>query len=224
MKAVIFDLDGTLIDSVPDIHAASVRLLEDRDLAPLPLAQVRSFIGNGVPKLVERVMGAAGLEPGDRALHQRMTAEFMRHYEAAPAEKTTVFDGVRPVLASLTRSGHALGVCTNKPHAATRSILAAFGLADAFGAIVGGDSLPVHKPDPAPLLRCAELLGAERAVYVGDSAVDAETSKRAGLPFAIFTEGYRNEPLESLPHDRAFSHFGELERIVAELFAQPVSA
>lgn len=217
MKAIIFDLDGTLIDSAPDIHAAVNRLLDSEGLPPLPFAQVKGFIGNGVGVLLSRVMAAAGMGE-DPGLHQALMGRFLHDYETAVA-LTRLYPGVAEALETLARQGWALGLCTNKPIAPTRAVLTHFGLQDSFVSVIGGDSLPQRKPDPAPLRAVMTALDAGPAVYVGDSEVDAECAHRTGLPMALFTEGYRKTPVESLPHAAAFDHFRHLPEIAGRLIA-----
>lgn len=210
---ILFDLDGTLIDSAPDIHAACNRTLADLGAAPLTAVQVQSFIGNGVAVLTHRVIEARALSHP----HAEVLARFLRHYNADAATLTTVYGQVRETLQLLQDAGHPMGVCTNKPEGPARHILAALGLDAFFGAVIGGDTLPVHKPDPAPLLAAQAALGGGRAVYVGDSEVDAEAALRAEMPFVLFTEGYRKSPVADLPHQAAFSDFRDLHRIAAGL-------
>lgn len=209
---VVFDLDGTLIDSAPDIHAAVARMLAAEGLAPLPLDTVRGFIGNGVAALVERVMAAAGLPPTE---HPRLLARFQAEYDAAPSALTRVFDGAEEALAALAATGHPLGICTNKPEATSRAILADLGLLAHFGAVVGGDSLPVRKPRPEPLLEAFRRLGAERGLYVGDSEVDGETAAAAEVPLFLFANGYRRSPMSEIPHHAAFGDFASLPALIA---------
>jgi phosphoglycolate phosphatase len=110
-----------------------------------------------------------------------------------------------------------MAVCTNKPEAPAREILRLLDAEHYFEVLVGGDSLPVHKPDPAPLLECLKQLNVETCLYVGDSEVDAETADRAKMPMAIFTEGYRKTPVAELPHDFAFNDFAELGPYIEEM-------
>lgn len=207
MRAVVFDLDGTLIDSAPDLHAAALNMLAEAGLPPVTPAQTRSFIGNGVPKLVERAMAAVGAAP-DR--HAALVAVFLRHYNAAPADQTVLYPGVLDALDRLAAEGSALGLCTNKPEAATRAILDAFDLSSRLAVVVCGDTLPVKKPDPAPLRLAFERLGAAGGLYVGDSEVDSQTAAALGLPFALYSQGYRKKPVAEISHAFVFDHFDDL--------------
>ena len=215
MTAVIFDLDGTLIDSAPDIHAASNQVLHDAGFAPLSLSQVRSFIGKGVPHLVARLLQASGEAP-DGPQHAAMVARFTARYESAVG-LTRPYPGVVAALAALAANGLELGLCTNKPVAPAKAVLRHLGLDHHFKVLIGGDSLAQRKPDPAPLRAALAALGGGVAVYVGDSEVDAATAAAARLPFALFTEGYRQTPVADLPHAAAFADFAALPGIVARL-------
>ena len=208
MPTVIFDLDGTLIDSAPDIRAAANAVLALEGLAPLDAAQTRSFIGAGAASFVER-MAAARLPRPDPLRARRMLEGFIDRYEGA-VNLTRPYPGVVAALEDLTGRGWSLGLCTNKPLAPTRAVLTHLALARFFSVVVGGDSLPVRKPDPAPLTHAIAALGGGPVVYVGDSEVDAATASAAGVPFALFTEGYRQSPVAALAHDFAFSDFAAL--------------
>ena len=213
--AVIFDLDGTLIDSVPDIHASA-----NRAFAPLgqsfSRAEVQGFVGRGAPNLISRLAQSRGL-PGSGAAFDDLLARFLEIYEQSHG-LTALYPGVLTALDDLARTGARLGVCTNKPIGPTRAVLGHFGLG-CFAAVVGGDSLPVKKPDPAPLLHALDLLGGGPVIFVGDSEVDAETAQAARVPFLLFTEGYRKTPVEAMTHQAAFADFADLPRLVAEISA-----
>ncbi|MDH2327489.1 phosphoglycolate phosphatase [Cereibacter sp. SYSU M97828] len=207
---IIFDLDGTLVDSLPDIHAAAGAMLVELGHAPLDVTTIRSFIGNGVEALVVRVMEAVGTSD-DRAAWVEC---FGRHYSADSATLTRAFDGVPEALAAL--AGHRLAVCTNKPEALALAVLEALDLGP-FDVVLGGDSLPFRKPHPEPLLETARRLGDGPVLYVGDSEVDEATAKAAGIDFALFTGGYRHTEPEAMTHRFRFDDYAELPGIVSRL-------
>ncbi|WP_370048474.1 MULTISPECIES: phosphoglycolate phosphatase [Salipiger] len=211
--ALVFDLDGTLIDSAPDLHLAANLVLRDEGLPEITFAQARSFIGKGAANLISRVMTAVGLGD-DPDEHARLLAKFMAHYEGEPAN-TVLYPGVVDALARLEAAGHPMGLCTNKPGEPTRIALRHFGLDRFMKAVASADTLPERKPDPAPLQHVARALGDGTALYIGDSEVDAETARRAGLPFALYTEGYRKTPISELYHTYIFDHFDQLPDLVA---------
>ena len=213
--AVIFDLDGTLIDSAPDIHATANRVMADFGFAALSLPQVQQFVGKGLPNLVARLLAHHGQNPAGPLFAPAM-ARFETEYLSAHG-LTTLYPGVLDALQSLQASGAALGLCTNKPLAPAQAILRHFGLSPLFAAILGGDSLPVRKPDPEHLHATARALGRATVIFVGDSEVDAETAQAAGLPFVLFTEGYRKAPTDQIPHHAAFSTWADLPNAVAAL-------
>jgi len=209
--AVVFDLDGTLIDSLPDLHRAAAEMLTEAGRAPLDPGTIRSFIGNGTEVLVERVMGATGLP---QAQHAQLLERFMAFYTSAPSALTRAYPGVRAALEALREAGIAMGVCTNKPEAPARTILDQLDLAQFFPVVIGGDSLPERKPDPAGLLAAFDALEAGDRWFVGDSEVDAETAERAGVPFLLFTEGYHRGPVAAMHHARRFEDFARLPGLI----------
>lgn len=214
MAAIVFDLDGTLIDSAPDIHAAANRMLIAEGLEVLDLQTITSFIGNGLPKLVERVMRARDM---DMDRHGELAQVVLDFYNQASSDLTVSYPGLLGALEALKADGHAMGVCTNKPAAPARDILRALNLERFFEVVVGGDSTPVKKPDPKPLLVAFEALGQNRKIYVGDSEIDAETAERASIDFALFTEGYRKVEVDEMTYRATFNHFAQLPEITAEI-------
>lgn len=208
MRTVVFDLDGTLIDSAPDIRAAANAVLAQHALAPLTLSETRSFIGAGAEAFVAR-MAAARLPHSDARRTDAMLAAFIDRYEAA-VDLTQPYPGAVAALERLARDGWALGLCTNKPVGPAQAVLRHLDLGRFFGVVVGGDSLAVRKPDPAPLRHAMAALDSAQCIYVGDSETDAATARAAGVPFALYTEGYRQGPPEALPHDFAFADFTAL--------------
>lgn len=201
-KAVLFDLDGTLVDSAPDITAAVNELLAGRKLAPLTLAQVKSMVGNGIEKLVERAFDASGIPLSGSALEEanrEMAPIYRRHI----THLTRLMPGAAETLAQLHVAGVRMGVATNKPQLATREILLHFGLSERLGAIVGGDAVTRKKPAPDALLLALERLDTEPrdALMVGDSVTDVEAARAAGMPVILIRGGYTQEPVERLGAD-----------------------
>jgi len=211
LRAVVFDLDGTLVDSAPDLHAAATALLQEKGLPPLTLAEVRGLVGNGIPKLVERCLEAVKQPAKGRALTQA-AARFTELYGAAPVELTRAYDGVEAMLGGLSARGLLLGVCTNKPEGLTRQVLAGVALDRHLRAVVGGDTTKAMKPDPEPLRHCLRLLGAgpDETLYVGDSETDADMAAAAGLEFALYSGGYRKRPLALFEDCFVFHDFAVL--------------
>lgn len=214
--AVLFDLDGTLIHSAPDLHASANVVANTVGAEPFDLATVTSFIGNGVPVLIERILDARGL---DHRHFDGALAVFLEHYEAHATDLTRPFEGVPALLDSLRGAGLQLAIVTNKPEAPAAKILADLGLAHLFESIVGGDSTAKKKPDPAPYRLACQRLGVRpgETVYVGDSETDAATAN-AGVPFALFLGGYRKQSPEAFETPYRFSRFGELPGLMRHLW------
>ena len=209
--AVLFDLDGTLIDSAPDIHAAVVELLATRALPALSLAQATAMIGNGVNKLVERAFAASGT-PLDEADLKQAISDMLPIYNRHLTGLTRLMPGVPDVLHQLRDSGVQLALVTNKPQAATDEVLAHFGLTELFGAVLGGDAVSRKKPDPEALYLAMDHLGtdASNTVMVGDSAADVQSARNAGVRAIAIRGGYTNVPAEQLGADLTLDSLAEL--------------
>ncbi len=206
--ALIFDLDGTLIDSAPEIHAAANRALATEGLPALTFAQIRSFIGNGVGVLLARCLTAHAL-PDHGPQLDRLKTTFLADYETQ-FSLTSLYPGTATMLETFARAGHPMAICTNKPERPTRAVLAHFNLLHHFPVIIGGDTLPTRKPDPAPLRAAHHALHTPYALFIGDSEVDAETAHATPLPFALFTGGYRTTPAADLRPRLTFDHHKDL--------------
>ena len=208
VKVAVFDLDGTLIDSAPDIHAAANAVLAELGVEPLTLEMARGFVGAGAPVFVERMMEARAL-PATPEHHARLLERFIIHYHRAVG-LTRPYPQALATLQALLDAGWQLGLCTNKPLGPTQAVLDHLDMTRFFSVVTGGDSLAQRKPDPVPLHHTLARLGAERALFVGDSEVDAQTAHAAALPFALFTRGYRKASVESLRPAFAFDDHGAL--------------
>lgn len=210
IRAVVFDLDGTLIDSAPDIHAAANLVLDGAGLPRVSFEQSRSFVGRGARVFVER-MEQAVTGGNDPALTAHLHARFLHFYERAH-EHTRVYPHVPEMLAELRGKGLGLGLCTNKPLRPTQAVLTHLGWDSMFDVVIGGDSLAVAKPDPAPLLAVVSGLGLTLAeiAYIGDSETDAETAERAGARFGLYTQGYRKTPVEQMFHHFRFDDYRQM--------------
>ncbi|MEL7117358.1 MAG: HAD-IA family hydrolase [Pseudomonadota bacterium] len=212
MEALIFDLDGTLIDSAPDIHAGVLDALQTEDLPPITYAQTRSFIGRGVSALFAQVRAALGV-PDDPEQTDRMIRQFNARYETVFA-KTVLYPNVMSALRTMKARGHTLALCTNKPEGPTHAALAHFGMTDLFAVKTFGDGPYARKPDPAPVFHILAALGTSNALYIGDSETDAQTAHAAEIPFLLFTEGYRKAPVDTLAAAAKFSDFSALPNAI----------
>ncbi len=186
-RLAVFDLDGTLVDSAPDIHAALDRLALARGLAPYSRAEVTAMIGDGVRVLVERALVARGQPFGNAAL-EAFTADYTAH----AVDQTALFDGMAECLATLEAAGWRLAICTNKPAAATAALLDRLGLHGRFAAVGAGDSFPVKKPNPEHLRATIAAAGGrrERAVMLGDHRNDVMAARGLGVPAVFVRWGY----------------------------------
>ena len=218
-KAVIFDLDGTLIHSAPDLHAALNRLMSLEGRRLLEIAEVVRMIGDGVPKLVERGYKATGDIPVTAELDDK-TAHFIDDYEKHATDLTTLFPNVAETLKFLTENQVSMGICTNKPQAATLKVLEHFGLSDVFEAVVGGDQLGgVRKPDPRHLMAALDLLNVapKDAVMVGDSPNDIDVAINAEVLSVAVSFGYRRVPVTAMGATHIIDDFADLPRVLNEI-------
>lgn len=216
LKAVVFDLDGTLIDSAPDLHVALNHILAGDGRRELSLTEVTSMIGDGVLKLVARAFAAAGGMVSDEEL-EGLVRRFLDFYEPHSTDLTRPYPGAVQALARLGESGLALGVCTNKPQAATISILRDLGLNGYFPVVIGGDSIPgVRKPDPRHLLAVIEGLGATpgQSVMVGDNENDVAAARAAKVQVVVASFGYSRGPVGELDADMVFDRFDDLPKVL----------
>jgi phosphoglycolate phosphatase len=220
-RIVVFDLDGTLVDTAPDLINALNFVLDREGLAPVPLHAARTMIGAGARKLIER-----GLEVDGRAASvgdiTRLTSDFIDYYAAHIADASRPFEGLEGALDNLQARGYRFAVCTNKLEWLSKLLLDQLGLSSRFAAICGADTFGVSKPDPAILQQTVARAGGQlsSAVMVGDAGPDIGVARRAGVPVIGVEFGYTEVPIADLKPDRLIGHFGELPAVVEDLMLQ----
>lgn len=216
--SVVFDLDGTLVDTAPDLAAAMNAALAEEARPPIPLATVRHMVGKGARALIERGLAATGGPIAPERM-EALLRRFLEHYGDNIIATSRPFPGAVAALERLALQGAKLGICTNKPQALTLKLLDGLGLTERFGAVLGADVLPVKKPHPRHLLETIARLGGrpERAIMVGDSETDVATARAAGVPVVAVTFGYTALTPEALGADRLIDRFDALDNAVAAL-------
>ncbi|MGD9942090.1 MAG: phosphoglycolate phosphatase [Burkholderiaceae bacterium] len=192
LRAVLLDLDGTLLDTIPDLAAASNAMRAELGLTPLPQSTLATYVGKGAEVLVHRALTESLDGRADPEGFARGMAAFERHYEQMNGRHACLYPGVREGLDAMRALGLRLACVTNKPQQFTDPLLMRSGLASYFELTLGGDALPRRKPDPLPLLHAAERLGAAPAetLMIGDSFNDAQAARAAGMPVLVVPYGY----------------------------------
>jgi phosphoglycolate phosphatase len=217
VKAITIDLDGTLLDTIPDLAAATNAMLEELGRAPLDPALIRTFVGKGIPRLVERALARNIDGAADAALMTRALPVFERCYSQVNGRNTTIYPGVEDGLAALHEQQIPLACVTNKSTRFTMPLLEMVGFAKHFRHVVAGDTLARKKPDPAPLLHASEKLGVapRDMLMIGDSLNDTQAARAAGSPVFCVTYGY-NEGVDvrALDADAVVSTLLEAARLV----------
>jgi phosphoglycolate phosphatase len=215
---IVFDLDGTLVDTAPDLMAATNHVLASLGRPGVSEHQLRPLIGHGARFMVEHAMGpdAAKLSEAER---KRLLDLFLDHYARNIAVGSRPFEGTVAALNRFRSAGARLAVCTNKAEAMSRRLLDALSLSPLFSAVAGRDTFAVYKPHPDHLLGTIKLSGGDRAraVMVGDSRIDIATAKAAGVPVVAVSFGYTDTPVRELGPDRVIDHYDELEHAIASL-------
>ena len=220
-ETIVFDLDGTLVDSAPDLTAALNAALADLGREPVDPPTVRHLAGHGARVLIERGLALRG--GGGEAEVARALPVFLTYYGAHIADTSLAYPGAEAALNALAAAGCRLAICTNKPVALAQALVAALGWSGRFAAILGGDSLAVRKPDPAPLLATIAAAGGDPAttVYVGDTDVDVATARAAGVPVVVAGFGFASGPPSELGGDAVIDHFDALLPVLAALQTLP---
>ncbi len=214
-RTVAFDLDGTLADTAPDLTAALNHSLRHLGRPPVPAEAVRHMVGHGARALLTTGLAATGTMTPE--LVEQGFPIFLDYYESHIADGTRPFHGVEAALDALAERGVALAICTNKFERLARQLIDALGWHDRFAAIVGGDTLPVRKPDPAPLHAAIECAGGGPAAFVGDSITDTLTAVAAKIPCVAVSFGFADRPPAELGADVLIDRFDELLPALARL-------
>lgn len=215
---IVFDLDGTLIDTAPDLTAALNHVLDGIGRSPLPASMVRGLVGHGARALVERGMASSGLQPTEAEL-QTLLDRFLEYYGDNIATLSRPFACVEMTLEHLRARQALLAVCTNKPAGLSNKLFAALGMSARFAVVLGGDSLPVRKPDPLHVIEAIRQAGGDpaRAVMVGDSAADINAARAAGVPSIAVSFGYTLASVYELGADLVIDRFDELIEALPKL-------
>lgn len=210
--AVVWDLDGTLVDSAPDLATTLNLMLSRHGLPSHGVDAVRLMIGHGVPKLIERGFRASGRTLSKNEIDS-LTPDFLEHYATCATDRTRAMPGAAEALLHFQRAGVRQGLCTNKNEKVSRQILDALGLAKFMGSVIGGDSTEARKPDPLPVLACFRQLDVKPAdgLFIGDSSADVGAARGAGVgEIAVVADGYTDTPAPELGADRVLE---SLERV-----------
>jgi phosphoglycolate phosphatase len=217
---IAFDLDGTLVDTAPDIVVALNAVLSEQGLPALPAAQARVMIGRGARVLIERGFAAAG-ETLDAARTPPLVDRLFEIYGPRIADLSRPYDGCVEALDALAGAGASLVVCTNKRTDLSIALLDQLGLTRRFAAVIGADSAPARKPDPRHLLTAIAAAGGspDRALMVGDAAPDVDAARAAGVPSIVVTFGYTEIPAAELGGDCLIDRFSELPALAIRLLA-----
>ena len=215
---LVFDLDGTLIDTAPDLVETLNVIFAREGLPPVPFAKARKLIGGGARAMIVRGVEAEGRVLSPTQI-ERLFDEFIVYYTEHIADRSRPFPGLTETLDTLAQQGHRFAVCTNKLERLSVRLLQQLDLASRFAVICGQDTFGVQKPDPDVLRRTILAAGGspERAIMIGDSETDVRTAKSAGIPIVAVDFGYTERPVAEFRPDRIISHFAELPPALAAL-------
>lgn len=215
---LVFDLDGTLVDTAPDLVAATNHALADLALPPIPAETLRHAIGFGARRMIMVGLKETGVTLDEPEI-DRLLARFLAYYERNIARESRPFEGAIAVLEQFRSEGARLAVCTNKRLALAEQLLTELRVRDLFVAVAGRDSFPVHKPHPDHLTRTIAMAGGDKSasVMVGDTGIDIETARAAGVPSVACTFGYSDVPVATYGPDTIIDAYAELDAVVREL-------
>ncbi len=217
---IIFDLDGTLVETAPDLMNALNHVLGEMELAPLPLAEVRGMIGHGAKAMIKAGLRAHQIEPDTDGLEQ-LWRKFITYYTANIAIQSHPYEGCLAALDELAAAGASLAVSTNKPQGLSDHLLGELGMDQRFAAVVGSDSVPNPKPHGDHLLLTVDKAGGipARAIMVGDSETDEKAARNAGLPFIFVPFGYTSGTTDQISSEAVVHHYSELVSAISAIAA-----
>lgn len=218
LPTIVFDLDGTLVDSAPDLTAALNHVMTESGCGRFTIGEVRNLVGRGARVLIERGLRHHGRDPAPIEV-DRLLGLFLEYYGSHLADETKPFAGVPEILEIFSRRGTRLAVCTNKSEDLSRKLLRLLDLDRYFPVVLGGDSLPVRKPDPLHLTETIRRAGGEieNALMIGDSTSDVGAARSAAIPVIAVSFGYHDRPVRDLGADLIINHFDELPAAAARL-------
>jgi len=215
---LVFDLDGTLVDTAPDLIASTNHVLAHLGLPPVDAATLRPWVGHGAKHMIERAIGPAG-ESLTPAEHDALLERYLDYYGRNIAVESRPFEGLLPLLEKFQAGGTKLAVCTNKMESMSRLLLDALDMSRFFVAVAGRDTLSAAKPHPDALLGTIAMAGGDKArtIMIGDSGIDVATAQAAGVPVIGVSFGYTDTPVREFAPDVVIDHYSELEPAIARL-------
>ena len=215
---IVFDLDGTLVNTAPDLHNTLNHVLQSEGLAPVDLAEIAGMIGHGSKAMITKGMQSQGITPEPERL-ERLFHQFLAHYAENIAIHSHPFDSAIPTLDWLAGEGGTLAVCTNKTQALSDKLLIALDLHHRFQSIIGADSVARRKPHGDHIHHTINTAGGQirRAIMIGDSRTDERAARNAGLPFIFVPFGYESETVEQIAADAVAHHYDDLPSIILDI-------
>ena len=217
-NTLIFDLDGTLANTAPDLIATLNRITRPHGIDPVELKNVGQIVGHGAKAMIEKAFSIAGRELSPK-LHDTLFAEFLEDYSSNLSNETHLFDGALEAMDRLGSEGYEFCVCTNKLELLSQKLLEQLGVSARFQALAGGDTFSFRKPDPRHLVETVKLMGREvnSAIMIGDSSTDINAAINAGIPSVAVTFGYSDKPVTTLGANCIIDHFSELDSAIGEI-------
>ncbi|MGB7286600.1 MAG: HAD-IA family hydrolase [Salaquimonas sp.] len=215
-RAIIFDLDGTLADTAPDLLASLNHSVRNHDFPIFTLNEIGHLVGQGSIAMIKRAFDLHETQL-DETLLKQLHSEFLIHYEANIATNSQLYPGILPLLDQLQEDGHSLCICTNKYEAMARKLLDALGVIGRFASITGGDSFEFKKPDARHLTETLKAASKNKGIMIGDTITDANAAKNAQMPLILVDFGYSGEPVSNFEPEVIISHFNECHSAICQL-------